>query len=402
MPPEINSKTIVHGGVSRALDTIFNHGLYPWMFHPRNETQSFQPNLSDRSFLKTLEITQTGKDNSSTFKPLAGEVDESYELSIKTDGKAAISAVSSIGVLRALETFTQLFYTYSNRHDYYTPYAPVSIKDAPKYTHRGLMLDTARDYYSVKSILRTIDGCSASKLNVLHWHVTDAQAWPLEIPAIPELSAKGAYHPDAVYTPADVRLVQEYGMARGVQVILEIDQPGHISSLAWSHPELLTAYEYQPYTAMCAEPPCGSLRLNDSAVDHFLDKVMDDLLPRVHPYSAYFHNGGDEIKASNSGIDPSVGTNNTAVVAKLLQTYTDKSTARVRKAGMTPMVWEEVPLDFNVTLGDDVVVQTWLGPDSVSKLTKRGLKVIDANYNYLVWFPKHGKVMEVLTCLVHG
>ena len=367
-----------------ALRTIFNHGLYPWMFHPRNETRSFQPSSSDRSFLTTLEITQTGKDDLSTFKPLAGEVDESYELSIETNGRATIRAVSSIGILRALETFTQLFYTYSNYSDYYTPYAPVRIKDAPKFTHRGLMLDTSRSYYSVKSILRTIDGCAASKLNVLHWHITDAQAWPLEIPALPELSAKGAYNPDMVYTPEDVRMVQEYGIVRGVQVILEVDQPGHISSLAWSHPELLTAYEYQPYTDFCAEPPCGSLRLNDSAVDRLLDKMMDDLLPRLQPYSAYFHNGGDEIKASNSAVDPSVGTNDSAVVGKLLQSFTDKSSARVKKAGMTPIVWEEIPVEWNVTLDADMVVHSWLGSDSVSKITNKGYKVIDANYNYLV------------------
>lgn len=383
-PSTINSEEIVRGGVSRAFNTIFTQGLYPWMFHPRNETDSFQPSLVNQPTFKSLDIKQTKKDTESTFKPLAGQLDESYELEVDTDGKASIRAASSIGVLRALETFTQLFYTYSNRRAFYTPYAPVSIKDAPMFPHRGVMMDTSRNYYSINAILRTINGCAASKLNILHIHVTDAQSWPLEIPSIPELSAKGAYCSELVYTPENVRLIQEYAITRGVQVIFEIDQPGHTGAIGWSHPELLTAYNYEPYTYMCAEPPCGQLRLNESAVDTFLDTLMDDLLPRLYPYSAYFHNGGDEIVANDSAIDPTVGTNDTEVVGRLLQEYTNKSLARVRKAGMTPMVWQEIPLQYNVTLGDDVVVNSWLGHSAVSNLTSMGYNVIDSNYHYLV------------------
>lgn len=370
--------------MSRALDTIFNKGLYPWMFYPRNESQTFQPDLSQQSFLKSLAITQTGKEGKNTFKPLDGEADESYELKVGTDGKAAITADSPIGVLRALETFTQLFYTYSNNKEFYTPYVPVNIKDEPKFPHRGVMLDTSRNFYPVEAILRTIDGCAASKLNVFRWHITDAQSWPLEVPALPELSEKGAYGPNLVYTPEDVQRVQKYAAARGVQVVVEIDQPGHTTSIAWSHPELLAAVDFEPYTAMCAEPPCGSLRLNDSAVDRFLDTLMDDLLPRLEPYSAYFHNGGDEFRANNSAVDPNIGTNATDVVQPLVQSFFDKAAARVRKAGMTPLVWEEVPLEWNVTLDKDVVVTTWLGEDAVSRVTNMGNKVIDLNYYYLV------------------
>jgi hexosaminidase len=367
------------------LDTIFQDGLYPWMFHLRNETD-WEPSLFPLNYLKSLKITQTAADNSSTFKPLSGQVDESYELSIDNNGDVKITAVSSIGVVRALETFTQLFYTYSSNTFYYTSLVPVSIQDEPVKTHRGIMLDTSRNYYSVAAILRTIDGCAASKLNVLHLHITDAQSWPLEIEALPELSAKGAYRPDYVYTPSDIVQIQLYGAVRGVQVMLEIDQPEHTAAIGWAYPELLTAYNYEPYTWYCAEPPCGSLRLNDSAVDTFMDIVMGEITKRVYPYTAYFHVGGDEVTANDTLVDPSVGTNATDVIAELLQTYTDKSFARVRGAGLTPIVWEEIPLDWNVTLGD-AVVQAWLGLSSVESLTDLGYKVIDSNYNYLVPLP---------------
>lgn len=353
------------------------------MFHLRNET-NWEPSLSPLNYLTSLNISQTGTDNSSTFKPLAGQVDESYDLSISESGAVSITAVSSIGVLRALETFTQLFYTYSSNNFYYTPYVPVSIQDQPVYDHRGLMLDTSRNFFSVAAILRTIDGCAASKLNVLHLHSTDAQSWPLEIKALPELSAKGAYRPDYVYTSDDIAQIQLYGAVRGVQVIIEIDQPEHTAAIGWAYPELLTAYNYEPYTYMCAEPPCGSLRLNDSAVDTFLDTLMNEMTSRVSPYTAYFHVGGDEIVANDTAIDPSVGSNETDVLQPLLQAYTDKSLARVHNGSLSPIFWEEIPLDWNVTLSDDAVVQTWVAASSVVSAIELGYKVIDSNYNYLV------------------
>ena len=101
-----------------------------------------------KNYVTELRITQTGHDNSSTFKPLDGQVDESYNLTITTDGKATISAPTSIGILHALTTFTQLFYTHSvNETGVYTQLAPVTIYDAPKFAHRGLNMDISRSWY---------------------------------------------------------------------------------------------------------------------------------------------------------------------------------------------------------------------------------------------------------------
>src|SRR5262249_53405292 len=157
------------------------------------------------------------------------------------------------------------------------------------------LLDTARSFYPVADILRTIDGIAWSKMNRFHIHVTDAQSWPIEIPALPELSEKGAFRPDYTYSPEDIERIQAYGAVRGVEVYFEIDMPGHISSVAFSHPELVVAFDEQPFTWWCNEPPCGTFKLNDTAVDTFLDTLMDDLLPRIGAYSAYFHTGGDEL-----------------------------------------------------------------------------------------------------------
>jgi hexosaminidase len=383
VPYQLTSKEVVQAGVSRALAGIFNSQFVPWKLHKPGS--QWEPDLSQgQNWLKTLEITQTSADQPSAFKPLAGEVDESYNLTVSAEGDVKLSAVSSIGVLRGLETFTQLFYQHSAGTFWYTPFAPVSIQDAPKFPHRGVMLDTARHFFPVADILRTIDAMAWNKLNRLHVHVTDSQSWPLVIPSMPEVSEKGAYHPTQTYSPADIDNIQKYGAARGVEVYFEIDMPGHIGVVSLSHPELIVAYNLQPYYWWCAQPPCGAFKLNNTAVDAFLDKLFDDLLPRLSPYAAYFHTGGDELNKNDSMLDDGIRSNASEVLQPLLQKFIDAQHARVRAAGLTPVVWEEIPLDWNVTMAQDTVVQAWLGGDSVKKLTGKGYKVIDSNYNFWV------------------
>ncbi len=382
-PHKLTSKEIVQAGVSRALSGIFSSQFVPWKLHKPHS--SWEPDVSKgKTWLQTLQIVQSADDKPSAFKPLANEVDESYNLTVSAEGAARLDAVSSIGVLRGLETFSQLFYQHSAGSFWYTPYAPVSIHDSPKFPHRGIMIDTARNFFPVPDILRTIDAMGWNKLNRLHVHVTDSQSWPLVLPSMPEVSEKGAYHPSQTYSPADIEKIQRYGAERGVEVYFEIDMPGHIGVVALSHPELIVAYNELPYWWWCAEPPCGAFKLNSSAVDAFLEKLFDDLLPRVAPYAAYFHTGGDELNKNDSMLDDGIRSNKSEVLQPLLQKFVDAQHKRVRKAGLAPVVWEEIPLEWNITMGKDTVVQSWLGGDSVKQLTGKGFQVINSDYNYWV------------------
>lgn len=136
----------------------------PWRFYPRNEISQYEPAASHpKIYIKRLTITQTGSDT--TFKPVANEVDESYELSINQDGTSSITAKTSAGILLALQSFTQLFYLHSQPGVGVYSHAPVQISDSPKFSHRGMNLDVARNYYPVKDIKRTIEAISYNKLN---------------------------------------------------------------------------------------------------------------------------------------------------------------------------------------------------------------------------------------------
>ncbi|KAI4635573.1 uncharacterized protein J4E87_000526 [Alternaria ethzedia] len=385
----ITSDDIVVYAINSTWATLFQTNFYPWKFHPRDWDEP-SPSQSNTSYISRIDVKVLKTAGPNVTKPLAGEVDESYSLTLTKEGVASISANTSVGIARGLTTFSQLFYAHSDQQHVYTPLAPVQITDGPKFQHRGINLDVSRNYFSTADIKRQIDAAAYNKMNRFHLHVTDSQSWPLEIPSMPELSAKGAYRPDLVYTADDFAMIQRYAAIQGVEMITEIDMPGHTSSIHYSMPELIAAFGIQPdWNTYAASPPSGTLKLNSPAVYDFLEKLFDDVLPRVSPYSTYFHTGGDEVNKNAYLFDDTVKSNDSAVLQPLMQKFVDRNHDQVRAMGLTPVVWEEMLLEWNLTLGPDVLVQSWQSDDAVAQIVSKGHKAIVGNYNY--WYLDCGK-----------
>lgn len=384
----LSTKLVVDAAIARTKYRLFNDKFIPWKFHPRNS--NFEPPTNAlKSYIREIALVQNASDPTNVFKALDGELDESYNMAITQDGQITITSLTSLGILHALETLTQLFYQ-SSSGGIYIPNAPVSITDAPRFPHRGLNLDVSRAYYAPSDIMRTIDALAWNKFNRLHLHASDSQSWPLEIPALPELAKDGAYMNGLSYSPAVLAGIQEYGAYRGIQVSIETDMPGHTSSIALAYPDLIAAFNVQPdWATYSAEPPSGQLKLNSSAVYEFLGTLWSDLLPRVSPYTAYHHTGGDEVNANVYLLDEGVRSNESSVIQPLLQKFIDFNHEHVRAAALTPMVWEEQLLQWNLTLGSDVVVQTWMSDDSLARTVAMGHKALFGNYNY--WYLDCGK-----------
>jgi hexosaminidase len=254
--------------------------------------------------------------------PRAGEVDESYTLFIPSGScEGRITANSSLGVLWALQSLNQLFYTHTSG-DIYSPHAPISIRDEPAFAHRGLNMDLSRHYFPKDALLRVIECLSWQKFNRLHLHITDSQSWPLEVPSLPELAFFGAYSPHLSYSAEDLDEILGYAANRGVQAYLEIDLPGHTQSIAYSHPELIVAANIQPnWYDYANQPPSGQLKLNNTHVTKFVRRVLRDVLPRTGCASEYFHSGGDEINANVYALDPGVKSNDSKVIQPYLQKF---------------------------------------------------------------------------------
>lgn len=378
------SQRIVSTAIDRTYDTILRKNFVPWKFHPR--FSDFEPDISgEKVLIKTIALQQNGTDPEDILKPATGSVDESYALTVSESGEVTITAATSIGLAHGLTTFTQLFYKHSKSRDgAYTNLAPVSVTDSPVFPWRGLNVDTSRTFKPLSDLFRTIDALAYSKFNRLHWHITDSQAWPLELPSMPEVADKGAYIEFQKYSPEDVRAVQEYGALLGVQVVLEIDQPGHTASIWYSHPDLIAAHEILPnWDTYAAEPPSGTLKLNSTDVYDFLQTMFDDLLPRLDPLSSHFHLGGDEVNKNAYNLDDTVRSNDSAVLQPLMQKFMDRNMQQVTGAGFTPLVWEEMLLDWNLTLPKETIVQSWQSAANVATVAAKGYCVVASSYFFL-------------------
>ena len=162
--------------------------------------------------------------------------DESYNMSVpSTPGSyCSIKATTVYGAMRGLETFAALW----NTADQTFGSAPLTVQDKPRFKYRGLMQDTARHYLPLAILFDHLEAMSMAKLNVFHWHLTDAQSWPLELESLPLAAKMGAYDPvHATYSAADVKKVVDYAKRRGIRVIPELDMPAyHFESVLKGYP----------------------------------------------------------------------------------------------------------------------------------------------------------------------
>lgn len=172
------------------------------------------------------------------------------------------------------------------------------IQDKPVYKHRGLLLDTSRNFFPLRYIQETLDAMAASKLNVFHWHITDAQSFPLEVEGYPQFTKFGAYSEHQIYSLADVQGVIRFAKNRGIRVIIEIDAPAH-AGLGWQwgrefgYGDLAVCVNKQPWSSYCIQPPCGQLNPVNPWTIFFLKEIYKPL-QKVNP-GEIVHMGGDEV-----------------------------------------------------------------------------------------------------------
>ena len=379
---------ILAEAIARTEKTIKTSKFVPWKFHSRYV--DWEPVPPNGTKLFNVQIQQKAAPAPFSARSFF-EGDESYSINIDLTGTAIIVSNDTIGTIRALQTFEQLSYTHSSGC-HYVPYTPLQISDYPRWRHRGLNLDISRNVFDPADVKRTIDAMATTKMSRLHVHATDAQSWPIDVPSLPGLAEKGAYMPSLVWSVQDLQDVQIYGIKRGISVFIEIDMPGHTGSIWNSRPELVTAFNKLDWSTFAAEPPSGQLKLNSSKVYDFLETLFDDLLPRVSPWTTNFHNGGDEVNAQAFLLDETVRSNQTSVLQPLVQKLMSYVTGRVSSAGLNPIVWEEMVVDWNITLPTatnctgnstcrDTIIQVWREAKNLQAVLAKGYRALFGDYN---------------------
>ncbi|WP_331352895.1 beta-N-acetylhexosaminidase [Cellvibrio sp. UBA7671] len=292
--------------------------------------------------------------------------DESYQLNI-TAAKIELTAKQLVGAQRGLETLLQLIGT-----DQKISLPVVSISDHPRFKWRGLLLDTSRHFFSVATIKRQIDAMAAAKYNIFHWHLTDDQGWRLEskkYPKLHKLASDGEY-----YTRKQIRDVVAYARARGIQVLPEIDMPGHASAIAVAYPELMSAPG--PY-AMEYRWGVHKPTLNpaNEKVYEFADAIIAEVT-ELFPFE-YVHIGGDEVDPEHWNTNPDIQSFMKAQGLKdhrALQAYFNQRLQKVLQKFQRKMIgWDEIQ---HKDLPKDIVIHSWRGPDGVSDAVSHGFQSI--------------------------
>lgn len=358
---------------------------------------------------------------------------EGYTLAVTTEG-AVIKASTDAGLFYAFQTVKKLLPANvmagvkgADGAVYTIP--AVEITDAPRYEYRGYMLDVSRHFFDVAEVKKMLDVMAMYKLNRFHWHLTDDQGWRLPVAKYPKLTVEGAtnrnilrtdfdlqdqwrdgldvaYGPYA-YTMEELKEVVAYAKELHIEVMPEIDMPGHMVAAIHAYPEFSTDPEsklaVEAGVALDSDPVASNvashfthniwniggvsrdvLDVSNPKVLQFVKDVVD-VLAEVFPYE-YIHVGGDECptyawekSASCQALKAELGLTS----ERALQSWFTQQIANyaAEKYGRKIMGWNELVtsggVDIEATKSLDPVIMCWVGANNAANVSQQnGLKHI--------------------------
>jgi hexosaminidase len=300
--------------------------------------------------------------------------DESYKLEVTPSG-AELTAPTTLGVMRGLQTFLQLIEI--TPQGFAVP--AIVIEDKPRFPWRGLMIDSGRHFMPLDVIKRNLDAMAAVKLNVFHWHLSENQGFRIEskkFPKLQEMGSDGLY-----YTQAEVRDVISYARDRGIRVVPEFDMPGHSTAWFVGYPDLASAPG--PYSI---ERKWGVF---DPAMDptkestyKFLDGFIGEIAA-LFP-DQFFHIGGDEVNGKQWDANPKIQdfmhSHGLKSNADLQGYFVERVQKLVAKHGKTMEGWDEI---LRPNMPSSIVIQSWRGQKSLADAAKQGYRGLLSSGYYL-------------------
>ena len=332
-----------------------------------------------------------------TFQHAPELPEEAYELKTK-NGAVSIAASSKAGEFYAAATLKQLRSVNPNG------VGDLVIRDSPAFSYRGFLVDCCRHFYGVEELKRLIDAAAMFKLNRFHWHLTDDQGWRIEIKRYPLLTEVGGVRSGSrfggvdeggphggFFTQAQIKEIVAYCAERHIEVVPEIEMPGHFTAAIASYPFLgCTGEAMEPVQKEGIYP--NVLCVGNEEAVAFIKNVLDEVCG-LFP-GRYIHIGGDE-------------------APRLRWQSCDKCMAKMRRLGLkdcdalqggfikeiaaclaakgkTALTWNE-SLKGGCLSPDDAVVQRWMDHGGLCRdFTRRGGRVIESDfYHYYFDYP-HG------------
>jgi len=337
--------------------------------------------------------------------------DEGYRLSV-TAKSVTINANKPAGIFYGIQTLMQLF---PKEIESTTPVTNVKwlapcaeITDYPRFKWRGLMFDVSRHFFTKKEVMQYIDAMVKYKFNLLHLTLANDEGWRIEIKGLPKLTEVGAWNvkkvgyfgtfdipkPDeprdygGFYTQEDIKELVAYGKARFVNLLPEIDVPGHSLAAVASYPELSCTPGAENYKVRSGEeimdwshghPPIALLDNTlcpaNEKVYEFLDKVVTQVA-ELFPFE-YIHMGGDECPKNfweKSDAVKALMQKEGLKTMPEVQSYFEKRVEKiVSSKGKKFIGWDEI---LEGGLAPGAAVMSWRGIDGGIAAAKQGHEVV--------------------------
>ncbi len=388
-----------------------------WNYFLASENAQFANTLrlfsQELQSMHAIQLTATTTKQEGTievnYKKGKSSTTPSYELDITKDG-FKITVTSAEALHHATRTILQLI-TSNNSNQPVIPF--LKIEDFPRFQYRGMHLDVGRHFFPVSFIKKYIDWLSFHKLNKFHWHLTEDQGWRVEIKKYPALTAVGGWRNGTIigrypgkgndniryggfYTQSEIKEVVAYAQERFVEVIPEIEMPGHSSAAIAAYP-FLSCFPNKPTfipANMISQQSLesqkkGSIKLvqetwgvfddvfcaGKETTFEFLQNIIDELIP-LFP-STYFHIGGDECPKTHWKECPLCQQKIKELGLKdehELQSYFIQRIEKyLNSKGKTLIGWDEI---LEGGLAPNAVVMSWRGEAGGIEAAKQGHAVI--------------------------
>ncbi|MCR5352054.1 MAG: beta-N-acetylhexosaminidase [Bacteroidales bacterium] len=324
---------------------------------------------------------------------------EAYGIVVES-GKAVVRASALPGVLYALETLRQMLpaaiYRGAPAEKEHWSLPCCAIRDEPRFTWRGMHLDSARHFWQIDEIKRYLDVMAMYKLNRFHWHLTDDQGWRIEIRAYPLLSQLSCWREGTMvghdfssndgiryggfYSQEQIREVVAYAAARGITVVPEIDLPGHMLAALSAYPELgCTGGPYAVWTKWGVSDQV--LCAGKESTFEFLENVLAEVA-ELFP-GEYIHIGGDECPKTEWAKCPhcqarirelGLRGDKRFSAEQYLQNYvTQRVQDFLATRGKKVIGWDEI---LEGQLAPGATVMSWRGTDGARQAAAQGYDAI--------------------------
>lgn len=294
---------------------------------------------------------------------------EAYELEIRENHINIMSAHNS-GLMRGMQTLRQLFipafHQNEQRESWYLP--ALTIKDEPRFKHRGMLLDVCRHYFEKDVVLKYIDALAYFKMNVLHFHLTEDQGWRLPVEKYPLLNKISSWRPDSsgnqyggFYTKEELKEIVAYASERHITVIPEIELPGHSQAALAAYPQFSCnggPIEVATDWGVFKEIYCAG---NDSTFI-FIEDILKEVM-EIFP-SEYIHIGGDEAPKFRwehcSRCQKRMKAEGLADEHELQSYFIRRIETFLNENGRQLIGWDEI---LEGGLSENAAVQSWRGFD---------------------------------------